>query len=54
MISEEEVVELLTPLFDACERHDIPATFFELTTLLGFAHFARKKVDAAVIEVGLG
>src|SRR6516165_10462870 len=29
-------------------------TFFEVATALGFLHFARRKVDAAVIEVGLG
>lgn len=29
-------------------------TTFEITTALGFLHFARRKVDAAVIEVGLG
>jgi dihydrofolate synthase/folylpolyglutamate synthase len=29
-------------------------TFFEVATALGFLHFARKKVDVAVIEVGLG
>jgi dihydrofolate synthase/folylpolyglutamate synthase len=29
-------------------------TTFEITTALGFLYFARKKVDAAVIEVGLG
>ncbi len=33
----------------------IPAlTTFEITTALGFLYFARQKVDAAVIEVGLG
>jgi len=30
------------------------ASFFEATTLLAFVHFARKDVDVAVIEVGLG
>ena len=30
------------------------ATFFELATALGFLHFARSGVDAAVVEVGLG
>ena len=30
------------------------ATFFELATALGFLHFARSSVDAAVVEVGLG
>lgn len=29
-------------------------TTFEITTALGFLYFARKKVNAAVIEVGLG
>jgi len=29
-------------------------TTFEITTALGFLYFARQKVDAAVIEVGLG
>ncbi len=29
-------------------------TFFEVATALGFLHFARRRVDAAVIEVGLG
>jgi dihydrofolate synthase/folylpolyglutamate synthase len=29
-------------------------TFFEVATALGFLHFARREVDVAVIEVGLG
>jgi dihydrofolate synthase/folylpolyglutamate synthase len=29
-------------------------TYFELTTAIGFLHFARRGVDAAVVEVGLG
>jgi len=29
-------------------------TFFELTTLLGFLHFARERVQVQVLEVGLG
>jgi len=29
-------------------------TTFEITTAIGFLHFAQQKVDAAVIEVGLG
>jgi dihydrofolate synthase/folylpolyglutamate synthase len=29
-------------------------TFFEVATALGFVHFARRRVDVAVIEVGLG
>ena len=33
---------------------ELKPTFFEIFTIIGFLHFARKKVDAAVIEVGLG
>lgn len=31
-----------------------PLTFFELSTALGFLHFADQKVDIAVVEVGMG
>jgi dihydrofolate synthase/folylpolyglutamate synthase len=33
---------------------DNPPTFFELATAVGFLHFVRRRVDAAVVEVGLG
>lgn len=29
-------------------------TFFEIATAIGFLHFRRRRVDAAVVEVGLG
>ncbi|HKW49669.1 MAG TPA: folylpolyglutamate synthase/dihydrofolate synthase family protein [Gemmatimonadaceae bacterium] len=51
-ISADEVTEFVerwTPLIES-----IGATFFEATTALAFAHFARAKVDVAVIETGLG
>lgn len=53
-ISEQEVEEILPPLIEIAEQAAIPATFFELTTLLAFHYFAQKCVDVAVIEVGLG
>src|SRR5579883_67192 len=31
-----------------------PPTFFEIGTALGFLHFVRRRVDIAIIEVGLG
>jgi dihydrofolate synthase/folylpolyglutamate synthase len=35
--------------------HDLASlTFFEVATALGFLHFARRRVDVAVVEVGLG
>lgn len=50
MISEEEASRLWKHL----EAKNVQATFFEWMTLLGFLFFAEKKVDAAVIEVGMG
>lgn len=40
----------------ALSTHHSPQapTFFEIATALGFLHFARRRVDIAVIEVGLG
>jgi len=37
-----------------CEKQDIPATFFELTTALAFMQFQAANCDAVVLEVGLG
>ncbi|MEI8366435.1 MAG: cyanophycin synthetase [Parachlamydiaceae bacterium] len=54
MITEKQVVKHLNRIFPLIEQHQIPATFFELTTLLAFAHFAAEKVDIAIIETGLG
>ncbi len=51
-IPEEDVVQLIGELAPESER--IGATFFEITTALAFAYFARQKVDIAVIETGLG
>jgi dihydrofolate synthase / folylpolyglutamate synthase len=45
-----ELVELVKPAVARIEK----LTTFEITTALGFLAFARQKVDAAVIEVGLG
>jgi dihydrofolate synthase/folylpolyglutamate synthase len=50
MISEEDVVSGLKKLFSI----GIQATFFEYTTMLCFDYFARKEVDVAVLETGLG
>jgi dihydrofolate synthase/folylpolyglutamate synthase len=34
--------------------HSIPATFFELTTILAMVAFQRSACEAVVLEVGLG
>lgn len=56
-----ELVEEIRPAVERFERslaqQDDPTdglTFFELTTALAFLHFARRAVDLAVVEVGLG
>lgn len=54
MISEEDVRHFLSHIFDVVETKQIPATFFEIATLLAFSWFAANKVDWAVIETGLG
>ena len=63
-ISEEEAASLLEELLARVpwalrggpegERDGDGLTFFELVTLMGFLAFARARVDAMVIEVGLG
>jgi dihydrofolate synthase/folylpolyglutamate synthase len=45
-----ELVEEIKPLVAKIPK----LTSFEITTALGWLHFALEKVDAAVIEVGLG
>jgi dihydrofolate synthase/folylpolyglutamate synthase len=62
--SEEEFVDLvdrLRPVVEAMDRKasgDGPAdcgpTYFEITTAMALCHFARWRVQAAVLEVGLG
>ncbi len=52
-ISHAELVQLVEQVKPAVSR--IPKlTTFEITTAIGFLYFAQQKVDAAVIEVGLG
>lgn len=54
LISEEDVASLLTEIFTVLDKENMTATFFEITTLLGFIYFAKQKVDFAVFEVGIG
>ena len=52
MISEAEVLKFLERVWPKVE--EIQSTFFEVTTAMAFDHFARHKVDIAIIETGLG
>lgn len=51
-IPESEVIDFVSRFIEK----DIPLdpSFFELTTIMAFEHFARNNVDYAVVEVGLG
>lgn len=53
-IREDEVVALVDEIRRHATSRGIDLTFFELVTVLALLHFARREVDAAVIEVGLG
>lgn len=56
-----DLVDTLTPIIEAMDRErpfideqpDGP-TYFEITTAMALLHFARRGVDTAVLEVGLG
>ena len=51
-IAEPEVAEFIEQNKDFLD--EIQPSFFETMTALAFAYFVRKKVDIAVVEVGLG
>ena len=51
-ISEDDVVAFVEAWTPTVER--LGASFFEATTALAFAHFARSRVDVALVETGLG
>ena len=52
MIKQESVIQFITDNKDWFSR--IGMSFFEMTVALAFYHFAKEKVDIAIIEVGLG
>lgn len=53
-ISADEVVALADEIWRRTEAANILLTFFEIVTVMAFIYFARRQVDVAVIEVGLG
>ncbi len=57
-IAQAELAARMAELAPAVAAMDAdglpPPTFFEIGTALGFLHFAYRRCDAAVIEVGLG
>jgi dihydrofolate synthase / folylpolyglutamate synthase len=56
-ISEEEISALIKemqPVVEEMKRNGNTPTFFEIVTALAFLYFKNRKVEYAVIEVGLG
>lgn len=56
-ISKDElfsILERVKPLISRVERKASHPTFFEVTTAIAFKYFSERKVDYAVVEVGLG
>ena len=51
-IPEEDVIKFVNSFSKIFDK--INPSFFEMTVALAFEHFNQKKVDIAVIEVGLG
>ena len=51
MIKQESVIQFITDNKDWFSQ--IGMSFFEMTVALAFHHFAKEKVDVAIIEVGL-
>ncbi len=51
-ISKKEVKEFITKNMNFLIENDI--SFFEMTAAMAFNYFSKKKVDIALIEVGLG
>ncbi len=54
MIPRFEVIRWLNRFLKLNRKARLEPSFFELTMAMAFDYFAREKVDAAVIEVGLG
>jgi dihydrofolate synthase/folylpolyglutamate synthase len=53
-ISRDEVVSLTAEVRAAAAARGVDLTFFEFLTVMAFVHFARRSVEVAVVEVGLG
>jgi dihydrofolate synthase/folylpolyglutamate synthase len=53
-VTRDEVVELAEEVQHRTEAANVPLTFFEFVTVMAFVYFARRQIDIAVVEVGLG
>ncbi|MGL5097771.1 MAG: bifunctional folylpolyglutamate synthase/dihydrofolate synthase [Planctomycetia bacterium] len=54
LVGLEELMPAVAEVDGLLAPRQTPLTYFEITTALAFLHFARRGVDWAVVEVGLG
>tara|TARA_B100000029_G_scaffold47482_1_gene43571 strand:- start:45 stop:1148 length:1104 start_codon:yes stop_codon:yes gene_type:complete len=54
LIKIEDFADLINSLKDIIEEYNIEATYFEILTAAAYQYFHIKKVDYAIMEVGLG
>jgi dihydrofolate synthase/folylpolyglutamate synthase len=54
LIDESTMANILPELFALCDKHNIQASFFELTTILALVAFEKAACDGVVLEVGCG
>ncbi len=53
-ITRAAVVALVREVAERTRQASLCLTFFEFATVMAFLHFARERVEVAVVEVGLG
>ena len=53
-ISEDEFTQNLFNLRDLAEKNNLEMTYFEILTALAYQYFLSKRVDFAIMEIGLG
>jgi dihydrofolate synthase / folylpolyglutamate synthase len=53
-ITQDEVVAIADEIWQRTASAAIALTYFEVVTVMGFVYFARRSIDIAVVEVGLG
>jgi len=49
-----KAIQHIRPKIEALRKRDIQCTFFETTTCMAFHYFSRRRIDIAVVEVGMG
>jgi len=54
MISSKDLTHYVELVVEKAKAHDAALHFFEIMTAVAFRYFADKKVDVAIVEVGIG